>query len=41
MSSPTVQVHIDKIEKDVDTDSLLTKLTSIFNKNNTRNSVSY
>lgn len=41
MNSPTVQVHIDKIEKDVDTDSLLTKLTSIFNKNNTRNSVSY
>lgn len=41
MNSPTVQVHIDKIEKDVDTDSLLTKLTSIFNKNNARNSVSY
>ena len=41
MNSPTVQVHIDKIEKDVDTDSLLTKLTTVFNKNNTRNSVSY
>ena len=41
MSSPTVSIHVDKIEKDVDTDTLLTKLTSVFNKNNTRNSVSY
>lgn len=41
MSNPTVSMHVDKIEKDVDIDSLLTKLISIFNKNNTRNSVSY
>lgn len=39
MSSPTVQIHVDKIEKDVDTDSLLTKITSIFNKKSSINSV--
>ena len=41
MTSPAVQIYVDKIEKDVDTDSILTKLTNVMIKNSSRNSVAY